>query len=175
MTRQIGRKLSQKVAEKERTKQSQNPIAHALGKIEGIEQIRAAVEEDRSVIDQMRAAMQSLYNRVNDMEREQVALPYIVNDIQGLIYEYAKQRAVSLRVMKAVADGPRSFLVAGAARTYTMDQLVEMTEEFSVNYDFVYAFIVLAERYGTPQPEGTGVEVMLEDPTPESEALAEGA
>ena len=143
MTRQIGTRLSKKVAQKERAK---NPIQQALGKLEGIDTLRDALEEDRKVIKQMQDVITSLANDQHEMLQDMAAIPFLVHDVNGLIYENVKQRAVNLKIMKAVADGPK-FLISGAGRSFSMDQLTQMAEDYSVEYDFVYAFIALAENY----------------------------
>jgi DNA-binding FrmR family transcriptional regulator len=147
MTRQIGTRLSQKVAQKDRQKKAMNPIAHALGKLEGLDQMRDAVEETRAVVDQMRDVVTTLANDQHEILQAVAAIPYMVNDINGLIYENVKQRAVHVKVMRAVSEGPK-FLIAGASRSFSTDQLVQMTEDYGVEYDFVYALICLAENYG---------------------------
>lgn len=176
---QIGRSLSARVAEKERRKNPVGSIQEALRKLDGLDQMRAAIEEDRAVIDQMRAAVmedraaiENLHATQGDLLSGHAAIPYMIKDIRGLIYENVKGRAVSLKMMKAISEGPK-FLISGASRTFSMDQLLAMTEEFSVEYDFVYAFIVLAETYYSPEEEP---EVSpAEDAAPEPQDLTEGA
>lgn len=90
--------------------------------------------------------VQVLHDAIQEtQERMYQTIPYLINDVNSLIYQTERQKAVTTRLLHTVSEGPK-FLLSGAPRNFTLSQLREFETQFQAEYDAMYAFVVLAER-----------------------------
>lgn len=91
--------------------------------------------------------VEALKKAVADVHQLRDAVALLLPDFQRLIYEVERERAVNLRLMQTAAEGPKGFIVTGTARHFTVDQLLEMHERYSAEYDAMVALVTLASGY----------------------------
>lgn len=125
--------LAKRMEAKDAAKASKNPIAAMVGRMP---EVRQAVED----IESLRDAVAETQRVVNE------TTPYMISDINSLIYLYEKQRNVQMRLMHAMVEGPKFMLSGAGHRTYTMAQVLELESQYSAEYDGIYAIIALGDR-----------------------------
>jgi hypothetical protein len=123
--------LSKRIEKKEAAKGS-NPIAAMLKNLPEIKQLQQLLE-DMGLLRDGVAETQRVVNETT---------PYMISDINSLIYMNEKQRNVTMRLLHTIVEGPK-FVISGAGHhTYTMSQVLELENQYSAEYDGIYAFIV---------------------------------
>ncbi len=105
-------------------------------------QLRDAVAEDRRVIE----------SQGQIIEQYGQALSYALPELNRLVYEAERTRAVNQRMFALVSQGPNAgFIVGNTPRGYELKALLEAEAMFTAEYDVLMAFTVLAETYNPPE------------------------
>lgn len=110
----------------------------ALGNIKGA--IPSVPLPGQTEIEQLKKSIADVY-QVRD------ALAFLIPDVHRLIYESERQRAVNVRMFQKIAEGPpKSFIVSGGPRPYSVEELLNMEADFSSEYDAMCGLVALAEN-----------------------------
>lgn len=107
---------------------------------------KTALSDIPGAVPEVPHDIEVLKNAIRDVHSMRDAITYLVSDVQRLIYENERGRAVSLRLMQMVSKGPRSFLVANQAAHFTIDELQDLELQFAAEYDAMCALVTLATR-----------------------------